>query len=106
MNTQKVELFGERLVNMLNEGALAHMLSIGHQTGLFDKMAILPPATSHQIAEATGLNERYVREWLNGLTVGTILTYDSEQETYKLPAENAALLTRAAGAENMALYMQ
>lgn len=106
LNTQQVEQFGERLVNMLNEGALAHMLSIGHQTGLFDKLAILPPATSHQIAEATGLNERYVREWLNGLTVGNILTYDSEQETYKLPAEHAPLLTRAAGAENMALYMQ
>jgi len=106
LNTQKAEAFGDRLVNMLNEGSLAHMLSIGHQTGLFDKMAILPPATSHQIAEATGLNERYVREWLNGLTVGNILTYDSEQETYKLPAEHAPLLTRAAGAENMALYMQ
>lgn len=106
LNTQKVEAFGERLVNMLNEGALSHLLSIGHQTGLFDKMAILPPATSHQIAEATGLNERYVREWLNGLTVGNILTYDPELETYKLPAEHAPLLTRAAGAENMALYMQ
>ncbi len=106
LNTQKVELFGERLVNMLNEGALAHMLSIGHQTGLFDKMALLPPATSQQIAEATGLNERYVREWLNGLTVGNILTHDADQETYKLPAEHAPLLTRAAGAENMALYMQ
>ncbi len=106
LNTQKVERFGERLVNMLNEGALAHMLSIGHQTGLFDKMAILPPATSHQIAEATGLHERYVREWLKALTVGGILTYNSDQETYQLPAEHAPLLTRAAGAENMALYMQ
>ena len=106
LNTQTVEAFGDRLVNMLNEGALAHMLSIGHQTGLFDKMAVLPPATSQQVAEATGLNERYVREWLNGLTVGNILAYDAEQETYKLPAEHAPLLTRAAGAENMALYMQ
>lgn len=106
LNTEKVEAFGERMVNMLNEGSLSIMLSIGHKTGLFDKMAILPPATSGQIAEATGLNERYVREWLNALTVGNILAYDPEQETYKLPAEHAPLLTRAVGADNMALYMQ
>ena len=40
------------------------MTSIGHQTGLFDTMAGLPPSTSEQIAEAAGLHERYVREWL------------------------------------------
>ncbi len=106
LNEQQIEAFGERLIGMLNEGALAHMLSIGHQTGLFDTMAILPPATSSQIAEAAGLNERYVREWLKGLAVGGILTYDSGQETYQLPAEHAQLLTRAVGADNMAIYMQ
>jgi 2-polyprenyl-3-methyl-5-hydroxy-6-metoxy-1,4-benzoquinol methylase len=106
LNQQKLETFGERLTGMLNEGSLAHMLSIGHRTGLFDRLAILPPATSCQIAEAAGLNERYVREWLNALTVGDILTYDPEQETYHLPAEHAQLLTRTAGADNMALYMQ
>ena len=106
LNEQQIEAFGERLIGMLNEGALAHMLSIGHQTGLFDTMAILPPATSRQIAEAAGLNERYVREWLKALTVGGILTYDAEQETYQLPAEHAQLLTRDVGADNMSLYMQ
>ena len=105
-NNEKAEAFGERLIGMLNEGALANMLSIGHQTKLFDKMAILPPATSGQIAEAAGLNERYVREWLNALTVGSILDYDPKQETYRLPDEHAQMLTRDAGADNMALYMQ
>ena len=106
INEKKAELFGERLLEMLNEGALAHMLSIGHQTGLFDTMAILPPATSSQIAEAAGLNERYVREWLNALTAGQIVSYHPASETYQLPAEHAQFLTRAAEADNMAIYMQ
>ena len=106
INLKQVEDFGERLVGMLNEGALAQMLSIGHQTGLLDKMAAMPPATSGQIATAAELNERYVREWLNALTVGSIVTYNPEQKTYQLPTEHAQLLTRAAGADNMAIYMQ
>ena len=33
-------------------------------------LAGLPPATSAQIADAAGLNERYVREWLGGVVAG------------------------------------
>ena len=105
-NQQQAEAFAGRVVGILNEGALAHLVSIGHQTGLFDTMSILPPATSGQIAEAAGLNERYVREWLNGLTVGEIISYQPENQTYQLPPEHAAALTRAAGADNLAVYSQ
>lgn len=106
LDTQKVEAFGERMVDLINEGALALMCSIGHRTGLFDTLAMLPPATSAQIAEASGLNERYVREWLSAMVVGRILEYDPAAETYYLPMEYAGLLTHAAGAENMAIYTQ
>ena len=56
--------FGGRMANMLNESFVGFMLSIGHQTGLLDKMSEMAPATSDEIARAAGLNERYVREWL------------------------------------------
>ena len=36
--------------------------------GLFGTLATSGPATSAQVAEAGGLNERYVREWLNAMT--------------------------------------
>ncbi|MFW6023439.1 MAG: transcriptional regulator, partial [Myxococcota bacterium] len=36
---QSVEAFADRLVDMLNSGALTLMVSIGHRTGLFDTMA-------------------------------------------------------------------
>jgi len=39
-------------------------------------MASLPPATSLQIAEAVGLDERYVREWLGAMTTGGIIDHD------------------------------
>src|SRR6202008_3719771 len=60
------EQFAERIVGAVDSASLAILLSIGHQTELFDTMAELPPSTSAQIADAAGLNERYVREWLGG----------------------------------------
>lgn len=106
INHEKAEAFAEKMVGVLNNGALALMASIGHRTKLFDTIAILPPATSAQIAEATGLQERYVREWLNAMVVGQVIDHDPELKTYHLPAEHAATLTRAAGAANLALFTQ
>lgn len=100
------EAFAERLLETMNHGALTMMLSIGHRTGLFDVMAKLPPSTSAQIADAAGLNERYVREWLGAMVTGRIVEYHPVAKTYHLPAVHAAHLTRAAGGENIAQTMQ
>ena len=78
LNQQKVEAFSGRMLDVLNQGALALMTSIGHRTGLFDTMIQLPPATSGQIAEAAGLHERYVREWLGAMVVGQVVEYNPE----------------------------
>jgi hypothetical protein len=37
---------------------------IRHRTGIFDAMRALPPSTSEEVAKVSGLNERYIREWL------------------------------------------
>ena len=63
--------FAERVLDVLNSGMLALMISIGHRSGLFDAMAALPPATSERIAQVAGLDERYVREWLAAMTSRT-----------------------------------
>src|SRR5262245_25167711 len=86
----------------LNEAMLALLTSIAHQTGLFDAMADLPPATSPAIAAAAGLDERYVRECLGAMVAGRIVDYDGVRATYRLPPEHAASLTRAAGPANLA----
>ena len=87
--------FAEQLLGLLNGAAVIQMLSIGHRTGLLDAMADLPPSTSAEIANAAGLNERYVREWLGAVTTGGIVTYDPATRRYHLPPSHAALLTRS-----------
>ena len=103
---ETAEEFTERMVTTIDNASLALLLSVGHQTGLLDTMAGLSPATSTQIAEAAGLNERYVREWLGGMTTGHIVDYDAGNGTYALPAHRAGVLTRAAGPNNLALVAQ
>ncbi len=103
---ETAEEFSERIVATIDSASLALLLSIGHQTGLLDTMAGLAAATSAQIAEAAGLNERYVREWLGGMTTGHVVDYDAENGTYSLPAHRAGVLTRAAGPNNLALVAQ
>jgi SAM-dependent methyltransferase len=98
--------FAERMIHMLNEAALALMVSVGHRTGLFDVMAAMPAATSAEIAAGAALDERYVREWLAAMTTGRIVDHDGTAGSFSLPAEHAAWLTRAAGAGNIAVQAQ
>ncbi len=102
----QAEAFAERLMDVLNSGAIAIMTSIGHRTGLFDAMTGLPPSTSEQIADVANLNERYVREWLDAMVVGRIIEHDPGAATYHLPQEHAAFLTRAASPDNIAAVAQ
>ena len=102
----RAEEFAGRLVGLLNDSMLSLMVSVGHRTGLFDTLAALPPATSVEVAEAAGLDERYVREWLDAMTVGRFVDHDPTAGTYVLPPEHAVLLTRAAGPNNMANMTQ
>jgi 2-polyprenyl-3-methyl-5-hydroxy-6-metoxy-1,4-benzoquinol methylase len=100
---ETTEEFTERITAAIDGASLTLLLSIGHQTGLLDTMAGQAPATSEQIAEAAGLNERYVREWLAGMTTGRVVDYDPDTATYSLPAQRAKVLTREAGPDNLAL---
>jgi len=102
----KAEAFAGQVVGLLNGASLTFMISIGHRTGLFDNLATMGAATSEEIAARSGLNERYVREWLGAMTTGRIVDYDPATKRYRLPAEHAASLTRAAGPGNLAGFAE
>lgn len=103
---EDTEQFAARMTGAIDSACLAVLISLGHQTRLFDVLAELPAATSPQIADAAGLNERYVREWLGGIVAGGIVDYDPAAATYFLPRHRAAVLTRAAGPDNLARVAQ
>jgi len=106
VDAARAEAFAGNLLGALNHGALCLMVSVGHRTGLFDTMAGMAPSTSGEIADRAGLNERYVREWLGAMTTAQVVEVDPATKRYSLPAEHAAFLTRAAAADNIAVFAQ
>jgi DNA-binding IclR family transcriptional regulator len=89
---KRVQEFARKLFGYYTSGMLTLMVDIGHRTGLFEAAA-MGAATSQQLADRAGLNERYVREWLGAMTTGGIVEYDASSRTFVLPAEHAVCLT-------------
>jgi ubiquinone/menaquinone biosynthesis C-methylase UbiE len=97
--------FAETLLGAFRDAATAIMISVGHRTHLFEAMKE-GPATSFELAERAGLDERYVREWLGAVTAAGIATIDRASRRYSLPAAHAAFLGRDASRGNMAAMFQ
>lgn len=72
---------------------------LGDRLGLYAALHRLGPATCQELAHATGLAERYVREWLEQQAVCGLLDVtdadggsDASTRHYRLPAEHAEVL--------------
>lgn len=102
---EKAEAFADNLLDSINKSAVVLSISLGHRTGLFDAMSDLKPSTSAEIADAAGLSERYVREWLGAMVTGKVVSFDPATKKYQLPAEHATILTRQS-MPNFAATMQ
>lgn len=94
--TTDAEAFAQHMLGTLNNAMLGVMISVGHRTHLFDTMRGLDWVTSHELAAAADLNERYVREWLGAMATGQIVDVDGSGETerFHLPEAHAAVLCR------------
>src|SRR5687768_14331784 len=85
--------FSEKLLTVLNHAALSLALSLGHRARLWDALREVGPSTCQQLADAAGLQERYVREWLGAVVTGGVVSYNPEDATYHLPAAHAEVLS-------------
>src|SRR4030095_16984378 len=102
----EMHAFAARMLGILNGGAMALMISLGHRAGLFDAMAVLDWATCPEIAKEAGLVERYVREWLGAMTTGGIVEVGAARGAFRLPPAHAACLTRGAPPHSLAAAAQ
>jgi len=102
INEEKLHQFLGSCVNDFGAAMHAGLVVIGESLGLYKAMAkagnSLTPA---ELAERTGTNERYVREWLNAQAAGGYVTYDTENQRYFLTEEQAFALAD----ENSAAYL-
>lgn len=101
MTTDAQDLDPARLDSILGQlvtdmGAAMNgaLVLIGVDLGLWRALDDHGPATSTQLAERTGLRERYLREWLSAQAGSGYLLHDPDTGTFTLPPEHALALAR------------
>jgi SAM-dependent methyltransferase len=92
MNKEKVKSFADKVYGDMAAAMAAGMGYVGVRTGLFRAMAGKGPMRAQEVIQATGLQPRYVDEWLKGMTSAGYLEYDASGRTFSLPDEHSYLL--------------
>ena len=88
----EVEAFIGQVVTDLGAAFSGVLVNVGRKLGLYTAMADLGPCTSVALADATGVRERYVREWLANQAAGGYVAYNGKTQTYALPPAQAMVL--------------
>jgi SAM-dependent methyltransferase len=92
MDRDKVRAFADKVFTDMAGAMTAGMGYVGAKTGLFRAMAGKGAMSQQDIVRESGLQSRYVEEWLKGMTCAGYLNYDPASETFRLPDEHAFLL--------------
>lgn len=86
------EAFTGQVINDVSATVSGVMTSLGHKLGLYEAVYESGATTSQQLADKTGLSERYLREWLNNQVAGGYLHYNAETACYDMPEAHAPVL--------------
>src|SRR5690349_19756072 len=89
----KLEQFVFRAVDEVGATLNTALVVMGDKLGLYRALAGAGPLTPAELADRTGVAERYVREWLNAQAAGGYVEYDPDSCRYTLPPEQAVALT-------------
>src|ERR1700674_2488639 len=97
VDEDKLESFLGKAVGDLSASVSAVLMLIGDELGLYSALveARLSPA---ELAQRTGTNERYIREWLANQAAGGYVEYDGATDKYYLNDEQALWLAHPNGA--------
>ena len=90
----KLDEFMGRFVGDLGAAMSAALVVIGDRLGLYRAMADGEPVSAEQLAERTGTDPRYVREWLSNQAAGGYVGYDPTGEVFFLTPEQSLALAQ------------
>src|SRR6202030_817638 len=85
------------------QGALTY---IGDRLGIFKSLAAAGSVTVAELAQRTGLNDRYLREWLGAMTAAKYIEYDAASMRYTMTPEHAMILANEESPFFMGGFMQ
>lgn len=92
IDEKKLEEFVGRFAGDLGAVLHAATVLVGDRLGLYKAMADSDPVTPGELAARTGVDERYLAEWLAAQAASGYAEYDPEAETFRLTEEQALAL--------------
>ena len=92
LNQDNLEKLVNQMIGDIGAAFSLPLVRLGNALGLYKVLRDRGPITSVQLAEATGLAERYLREWLSAQAAANYITYNPEGESFSLSPEQAAVL--------------
>lgn len=90
----KVEELAGKVVGDIAGAMSLLMAYIGDQAGVYAAMDEAGPLTADELAERTGLNARYLREWLSANAVAGYIDYAPASDSFSLTPEQATVFSR------------
>jgi SAM-dependent methyltransferase len=94
---ERTKAFLDLVVDDMAGLSAAIMAAIGDRLGIFGALAEAGPSTADEIAARAGLDPRYAREWLGGMTAAGYLHHDAKTGRFTLPPEHVPVLAEEAG---------
>ncbi len=94
LDVRKVEELAGKVIGDVAGAMGLFMAYIGDQAGVYTAMDGAGPVTAEALAERTGMNARYLREWLSANAVAGYVDYDPASDTFTLTPEQATVFSR------------
>ncbi len=78
LDLEKLKDFVEHVFGFLSGAVVSGMIYLGDRLGLYHALREAGTVTSQDLAAKTGLNERWVREWLRGQAGARLIEYKGD----------------------------
>jgi 2-polyprenyl-3-methyl-5-hydroxy-6-metoxy-1,4-benzoquinol methylase len=88
---KKLQAGGQRLFDYLKGAVVSAMVHLGDKLGLYRALDGAGPLTTEELAQKTGLHERWVREWIRGQAAAGLIDYKGDGR-FGMSPEMAMLL--------------
>ncbi|MGH3561411.1 MAG: class I SAM-dependent methyltransferase, partial [Mycobacterium sp.] len=93
VDPDKLMAFVFRAVEETGAALNCALVVLGDRLGYYRSLAEHGASTPAELAERTGTDEHYAREWLNAQAAGSFVAYEPSTGRYRLPPEQAVALT-------------
>jgi 2-polyprenyl-3-methyl-5-hydroxy-6-metoxy-1,4-benzoquinol methylase len=91
LDPERLKAFAKRVFGHLEGAMTSAMIYLGDRLGLYRTLAGAGPVDAAELARRTGLDERWLREWLQQQGAAGVLAYHGAGR-FELPAEGSAVL--------------